>query len=208
MCRGKRGFTLLEVLVVAFLSVLGMVILVSVLVPTFRVAARGNQSVELQQMGAVAVQKLMADLDRTPVTGLVLPDQDSPRPSLALHRLSGVTAQGERQWDDRLVLYVWERQSGRLLRKEWPPEPPALSIAIDPSRPLQPSGQEVDRIAGSSNSTERPLALHVTSFELSSSSASELTLPLVLKLVLEQPLGGGESASLELTRKIYLRNES
>lgn len=134
-----RGYSLVEVIVASVLGLILLQLFVMVLVPMGRAAARGADQVELRQMAAAALDKVAADVDRTSSDGLSV----TPR-MLAVQPLAGVTADGAAAWTPELIVYG--AVSGKLLRRAWPPGPPALSWTPRSNHPAHATLAEMGRI--------------------------------------------------------------
>ncbi|MBI3927773.1 MAG: hypothetical protein HY319_19690 [Armatimonadetes bacterium] len=188
------GFTLVEVLVSAMLLSLLLFILGNMLVPAMRQTARVSGRSELQQLGSLASNRMLLDLQRSAPEGITLHSPTPERRLLAIHRLSSVDAGGERTWESELVLYEWKRPV--LTRSTSPLPEPATQPA-----PLRPTLEEVEEFLDNDRE-QRILARSASELELSVSGAS-----VELWLLLEAPVPGrNQPERLTVRRRAYLWN--
>jgi type II secretory pathway pseudopilin PulG len=211
--KAQGGWTLLEVLIAAGLSFLLLGLIVTFLIPVLRYSGRGALRVELQQQVRVGLQRILEDLQRSTASGVSLLESDGQGGPVALGivRLEELTAEAEQVWETQVVVYCWQPDTGRLIRKTWPPAPPAsLNPGLDPGKPTRLEPAELRLIAEEKNGTEVSVARDIALFEVShAGSGASLQPPLVLKLVGQAtPPGGTEPERFEETRSVSLRNAS
>ncbi|MBI3924749.1 MAG: type II secretion system protein [Armatimonadetes bacterium] len=155
----SRGFTLPEVLVAAVLTVLFFGMVFAVLIPGARSYVRGAVRADLSQQAALALKALTEDLEATAPALVGVTAQDRFPVILSMTRLAGVESSGERVWEDRVVLYCWDREKARLLRRE-------VEASLDPRRPRRLTDIEAAALAAGSAREERIMARDLDLFEV------------------------------------------
>lgn len=204
------GFTLLEMVVAGALTLIVFGLFFSVLAPVMHSSGRESVQVELQQLGLIASEKIINDLQASTPGGLtfLVPTDDTEPSGVALHRIEDVNSDGLQVWEDHLVVYYWDRDSSRLYRKEWPPTPPDFSEPVLTSRATVLDRAELWQVVVTPNGTERVLAAHVTDFVLQpANNPTGVGQPLQLHLELEAEVPGTERLErFELDQQIYIRN--
>lgn len=192
-CR-NRAFSLLEVLMVMALTVILLALLAQVLIPMGKGSRKGAQQIELQQVGQVALDRLVADLSLAPLEGVTLikPATTGARTLLAVQQLADVTATGGQQWKTTLNVYWHDPATRQLCVRVWPPGPPNLGRLPDPADPFEPTPSELTSLAQGG----RVLAGQVEAFEV-----DRTALPLKLRLALS-----AQDEKFELKRSLKLRN--
>lgn len=196
MSKARKGLSLAETLVGVTLALLVLGILFQVLGPTTELTARETERIELQQRGTVALRRLSTDLERSAPAG-VAAGVPTPGSVLTIHQLRGLTAQGTQDWEDLLRVYIWNSSSQELSRQEWPPGP-TLSQLIRSDVPFRPGAGDLVSLGQHRFLKSRTICRGLTQFEV------ELGQPMLVKLELEGP----KQQSLEMTRRIYLRNSA
>lgn len=172
------------------LVVIILTLLLQILIPMGRGTRRGAQQIELQQVAQVAMDRLLSDLSGTPRAGITLsPDGRT----FSLQQVTGVTATGKQEWDQKLIVYRYDPDARQLTRREWPPIPPDLGRLPDKASLFTPSSAELSQLSSGS----RVLAGEVEAFELDSAA-----LPARVRLALRSKMG----ETFELTRELKLRN--
>lgn len=188
--RGDRGFTFVEVLIASTLMALLFGVVSMAFGPTLRATGRSLLQAELQQQVDTALRFVESDVKRTVGGGIGLlpPDPDKPQQPVALGvvRLEGVASDGRQVWETQAVVYIWDRAQGRLLRRLYPPEPPAgLDVPFSPEHPVQLSHEALLPIASDPGRDMRVLATGVRRFEIrhgGEDTAIEPPLTLILEL--------------------------
>ena len=139
-----KGFTLVELLV-AF-ALLGLLALMFVwfIVPTMRMASLGTTRVDIQQMAVLACNRIAAELLDTSPSGVSLYSRAQADPAadpvvVAIVPLRDIDESGHRVWENRVSVYFWQRSTGKLLLRHYPPGPPG-ALTVNPlpvDRPTQ-----------------------------------------------------------------------
>lgn len=210
--RAERGFTFVEVLIASTMMLLLLGVVTQAFGPTLRATARNLVQAELQQEVDTALRALETDLKRTVGGGLGFlpaePDKPDQPVALGIVRLDGVASDGRQVWETAAVVYVWDRASGRLLRRTWPPEPPAgLDVGLSPGHPVQLPPEALLRIAREAGPDVRVLATGVRRFEIGHAGEDgAVEPPLTLTLELARTPAGAQAPEVWTgTRRVGFR---
>lgn len=178
-------------------------LVIQVVVPMARGTVRGTQQVELQQVGALALNQLCADLQSSSVAGIVAFPENGAEPALvSIHPLRTIDTSADQVWADELVLYWWSSSEQKLWRATWPhgggtPPPPT----DEPTRPTRAELLNVVRLPH--DRFRRAIATQVQQFEV-----DPLASPCRVSLRLQAPAPDGKPPeSFSLNRSLSLRNE-
>ncbi len=210
----RRALTLIEILVAATLLTLVTTLFLWFLVPTLRYTSRGTARADIQQMAILAGNKILADVKNSDIAGISIHPRSAADPSgpvvLALIPIDDVDPEGRRIWKPSVVVYYWERSSGHLFRKEWPPVPPG-ALSVDPlptNRPSQLATVDLLTLATSTNGSERSIAGDVVHFDIRhTGSGTTLGQPLTFEISIEQKVPGQQGLErFDLTQTVTLRH--
>ncbi len=128
----KPGFTLVEVLVAAFLGGLVLYVIITLLIPALRLSALGTTRVDLDGRASMFEQRLIRALRATPRTG-IMEDGGPERQVLSTHPVLGTVADSKQKWAPYLT--VFERRDDRLVEFRVPLNPipdKATVLALEP----------------------------------------------------------------------------
>ncbi|GMU50977.1 MAG: hypothetical protein AMXMBFR33_01230 [Candidatus Xenobia bacterium] len=154
----RKGFTLVEIMVAGALSLLVMGLVYAFLVPTMRAQLRGSTRAQLQLEATTALEAMARDLYRSAPGAWSLRTE---RPAaLGLMRQDTVLATGQRAWESFVIVYA--QLDDRLVRRQWPPEPPSLGIPLPGGgAPLRLGAAELAQVANTPAAQSRWLARDV-----------------------------------------------
>ncbi len=142
--RKGSGFTLVEVMVAGALTLLVLGLVYAFLVPTMRAQLKGTTRAQLQLEATNALETMARDLYRTAPGAWSL--RSEPPVALGLMRQDTVLATGQRTWDPFVIVYA--QLDDRLVRRQWPPEPPTLTVAVPGgSAPMRLGPDELRQVA-------------------------------------------------------------
>lgn len=210
----ERGYTFVEVLIASTLMALLFGVVSMSFGPTLRATGRSLLQAELQQQVDTALRFVEADVKRTVGGGIGLLPAEADKPqqpvALGLVRLEGVASDGRQVWETRAVVYVWDRTTGRLLRRVYPPEPPhGLDVPFSAEHPVQLAKEALLPLASDLGSDVRVLASGVRRFEVAHGGDDvAIEPPLTLILELARVLPGGKDTEPEVwtgTRRVSFR---
>lgn len=182
-----------------------MGLLTQFLIPAMRYSAEGQVKVEMQQQAIIAINKMVADLQRTTVGGLSLRTVDPV--TMAVVRIDTIDGNGFPSWASEAQVYWYDSGRERLMRETYPPQPPALGTVFLTSKPSTFSSIDLQDIASTDNGAERSLAMNVKRFEVRDADADPGLQALVLELELEKDIPHTDrKAKVVMSRYVYLRN--
>lgn len=211
MSRGRmtarRGFTLIDQLVVAGLLALLLTLTAQVLAPCLSVWQRSRTRSDLDQSARMLEYRLAEELRRSTAESVTVLAGELPAISfLSTRPASGTSYDGVtgRPIWTRVVAYYLDAPNRVLYRKEWPnprlgiSQVPALPYTLPTTTPLRLSEAELALLCTTANHTEQRASYHVS--ELSATVPSYGRLDVDLRLLTESR-SGPES----LLRSVVLR---
>lgn len=209
----RRGYTLIELLVGAALSLLILGLLLALYRFTVHEWSRLSTRVELQQMAAMALGRMADDARLSAPGGVSLvPTSGAEGAALALVRLEDVGTDGQQLWEERLIVYAWSPAERKLWRRSRAASGtskgngPPLKLARKHPSKLPPPLMRL--VASERDDGEVCVASGVVEFEASLAGSAETPAqPLSLRLVLEKPILHNRPERFELSRDVFLRNE-
>ncbi|MBI3926023.1 MAG: prepilin-type N-terminal cleavage/methylation domain-containing protein [Armatimonadetes bacterium] len=201
MSRGnsQRGWTLIELLIASTVAMLLLTMVVWFLVPAMRFSIEGTAKVELQESAVMALNKMIADLQLSPASGISI---STDPPAVAINRIEQIDANGSPQYEDKLRVYWYDSGRQQLTLEEYPPDPPGLGLTFVAGRPTKITSLDLQQIAQQTNNQERFLAGNVQSFSVTQQAG---VIILVLQMDKEIP-HTERRAQVTLSRRIHLRN--
>jgi len=112
----KRGFSLLEVMVAAALSLVLLLVLTQALIPIMRSSSRAVDHMELSQLTNNISQRLLEDLQSAPFPAIQFPPTGN-QTYFAVQPLERTTASGRPVYSEFLCVYSLNLDRGQLIRK-------------------------------------------------------------------------------------------
>lgn len=200
----KRGFTILEIMVSAALLLLATGLIFQFLVPALQASSRSQVRVEMQQTATVALEYMVRDLERTSPGGVTLESG-----ILAVNPVEQLQNDGTLIWEDVFVVYYWDTTNQRLIRREWPPGPPAPR----PEHLFRGRAKRLDSAILSQISVPAPddrvMATGVIDFAVEDTGTGVLAQPLTVRLRLQRGANTGrsEQETFEMKRVVYLEKQ-
>ena len=201
----RRGFSLLEIVVVCVLLSMVMLLGVRFLVPTLRISAKGTLRVQMQQTAVTALNKLVADYEASSPAGIGT--RSGAPVAVSICKLDRVQGDGTDVWSNHFIIYYCDIPTRQLRRREWPPgEPPATTeeTSILKARRLLPD--RIAAIVAEPAPVQTILAVDVESFRIlhpPGGDDNELVQPLRFQLTLKR----NDADTLTCTRSAYVRNQ-
>ena len=196
MTPGRRGFTLIEMVVAGGLVSLLLGVLVMLLFRTSNLVSRSTLLNELQSSGEAIYRRMAVLCNMSDAGGASYFSQDTDC-MLALHPVETITPGARKLYAPQVTVFAWERSTARLLmfQGEQLPE----SRRYDPTRLDQ-----VGMLALLRQASPKVLSERITLCSLTPISASGF--PLRLQLRLEHPVPHGPAQVYLLERSLCLRN--
>lgn len=200
MSFAKRAFSLVEVLLVAALMLVLLTLIVQVLVPMSKGSVRASEQVGLQQLAAVALERMVQELQACPPPALASFPPTAPGDPpvrLALHPVGGVGPGGDQFFPNQYVFYWLDSSQHRLWRAPW-----QRPFGFDDAPSLVPTATQFNTALAAPPPGTRVAAADVKEFEV-----TLLPLRVQLRLLLEHPAPDGRPPEqFELRRDVVLPN--
>ncbi|MCA9795648.1 MAG: hypothetical protein KC910_27760 [Candidatus Eremiobacteraeota bacterium] len=176
------------------------------LIPAMRYSAEGNMKVDLQQRAILAINRLVADLQRTNATGVTL--ALTAPVTVGIVRIEKIGADGFPSWDDEMQVYWYDDVRGDLHWETYPPSPPSLPVVFSSARPATITPSDLQSIAIQTSGAEHTLARDVTAFSVQDADPDPGMKGLLrIDLSLEKEIPHtARKATVEMTRFVQLRN--
>ncbi len=105
--RGRGAFTLVEVLVAAFLASIILYVVIALLIPAMRISSLGSIRVDLDQRAMLLERHLIRALKSTTRSGVMFLDLEN-RALLSTHPLEGALSGSRAEWSSSLALFYRE----------------------------------------------------------------------------------------------------
>ena len=185
------------------------------LVPGMRVSILGFTRAEIQQEALRAINAIARDIEVSASGGISLVSTGSNPEAgpvrIGIVRAAGVDPVGNRQWEDRLIVYSWERSGKPLIRKEWTtPGPPMLAIPLSGQVPVRAAASDLSAIADEPGLQAQFLARDVSELSITSPGGlSSVSTPVTLSITIKRQAATGrkDPEMVTFTRIISLRNQ-
>jgi hypothetical protein len=199
MSRSRRGFTLSEILVVAFLSVVVLGLMIQLLVPSIMLFRVESAATEAQQAAFIVVGRVSKALMNTQLnTVTLLYDVTADNPVAVSYQevapADPISTEGRPKFLPRFSLYYWNRPTGRIVYEETPDSPMPGHDWSDPQVPQRLSLTELRAYCTVPNGEERVVARNVVSFVVTDQDGDVALVhpPLVIEVTcqVEAPRGG------------------
>ncbi|MBI3928495.1 MAG: prepilin-type N-terminal cleavage/methylation domain-containing protein [Armatimonadetes bacterium] len=201
-----RGFTLLEVLVAATLSLLVLLVAYQLLVPSTRLAIQGASRTEVQQRCALILGRLVEDLQTSSAAGISYQNSTGPdEPAvIAIQPLEEVTSDPRTLYSRQLRTWTWTSADRTLRCHHWSEEPPG--IVLEEVFPNRLDSAALRLLTGLPAAAQtRTVIRDVVELSLSSpAGGGNIGRPLTLRLALEKR--ANPPVRFELERAVVLRN--
>ncbi len=197
--------TVVEMMIACAVVVLLGLMTINFLVPALSLSAQGSIRAEMQQQASVAMIRMVQDLEATSVGGIgLLPPNGTNPTGFAVNKIVAASDQSQ-TWADNLVCYLYYPDKKKLMRKTFPPNPPALTLPFNTNRPFRVTPVDLMQIANQANGTEMTLAINVEGFVVDMPGRS----PVEIKLTLQQTVPHTQKLeSLQFRRSVTVRNNS
>lgn len=164
----KRGFTLTELLVVMFLSIIVLFLVGQLVIPSLLLFNMESAATEAQQGTFILMGRLRQDLLNTEVDTVTI-SQDPVAISFqeVEEAIPFDSTTGLPNLENRFTVYYWNQADQVVYRRTWPPNPPDLGSAYDfsnPTRPLRLTPDHLRTITEQPNDRLRVIARNVSEF--------------------------------------------
>lgn len=197
--------TVVEMMIACLVVVLLGIMTVQVLIPAMALSAQGSIRAEMQQQASIALIGMVGDLEKTSIGGIsLLPPNGTDPTGFAVNRIASASDQSQ-TWESKVVCYYYFPTTRKLMRKDYPPNPPVVGLPFNPSRPVRVPAADMLNIANQTNGTEKSLATNVEAFTVTMPGRN----PIEIRLTLQQTVPHSQKVeTLELVRSVTVRNDS
>jgi prepilin-type N-terminal cleavage/methylation domain-containing protein len=128
---GRRGFTIVEVLVAASIALLVLGVAFALLRPALQRFSQGRTRAELQRQAETTLDRLEIDL-RLALAATASVGTGTDPTILGLVRAQDITPQGAQVWEKGVETYIYDPVQQQLRRSEWTPDaPPSLPVTTN-----------------------------------------------------------------------------
>lgn len=221
--RRPQGFTLIEVMTVAFLSLVVLTMVGSLMWPSVALYRREQSSSDAYQSALLVMHKLMPELLNAAQDSITLrQDATGPVPSaISFVPVKGFSPAGTPLYGDRVVFYYHDKTGRRVVRGEWQPKTAPLAAAdyaLDRPDPPQLTPDELAILVQhdlGQDMTGRVAGREVSEFTVTDSgppsdASRQLQLPLVVRVHVEVDIhhwsANAHKASVWLDDRVTPRN--
>ncbi len=173
----SAGFTLLEVMIAAGLTLLLLGIVIKIFVPAMSHSSQGTTRLELQQFAILAQQQIHRELSRTRFGGVSVADSN-----LLVHPQASLDSAGQPIWSDHVILFHLDSGSGKLGK---------YKLSSTPEKPNRYDPAGLLTLASSLPNPDKIIAGFVTEFHARMPVPATATVagkPFQVKLVLEKKI--------------------
>jgi len=172
--------SLLELVFAVTLASLLMTLFFQVLIPVAKGTVSTSDKAELEALAGVTLDKLTHDLHSSAASGVSsLELTSSPiRRSLAIHPLVTLGTDSRQVWDNKLVVWWWNAEEGRLWR--------GTAGTVPTDRPYRVPTADFPGLTVPTAYT-RPVAINVIDFQLTGIGAGTVNAVVGIKLRLQRP---------------------
>ncbi|MBI3928087.1 MAG: type II secretion system protein [Armatimonadetes bacterium] len=189
----RPGFTLLEILVVACLSLIVLTLIAQLLFPSFALFRSQMGFSEAHQSGMTAAARWKRELLNSMLATVTVGSEPTAISLVPVKESAPFDADGDPQLESEFVIY-YRGDRDRLLRKTWPAPAEAVPAGLfDGPEPPRLSPEQLRDVCTSTNGTERVLARYVEEMAMEDGDGGDVALlrpPLRLRLTCGVPVGG------------------
>lgn len=199
----RRGMTVVEMMIACAVVVLLGIMTINFLVPAMALSAQGSIRAEMQQQSSIALVQMIQDLQATSVAGVSLLPPNGTNPTGFGVDIIQSASDTSQTWEDKVRCYFYYPTQKKLIRKTFPPNPPALGLPFNPGRPVAVSPSDLMLLANTPNGTEKTLAINVESFTVDLPNDN----PVTIKMTLQQTVPHSQKLeTLDIQRVVCVRN--
>lgn len=206
-----HGFTLVELLIGLTLLSLLTLMFAWFIVPALRMASLGTTRVDIQQMAVLACNKVAADLQGSARLAVSLHSRAAADPGndpvvVAMVPIKDVDQNGRRIWKQEVVTYFWDRNTRLLLRRTFPPGPPA-SLSVDPLPVVGPTRFSTADLLALANPAAPVIRVASRVVNFDATKLSEPADAYVVDISIEENVSGKRQAErFDYKKVVSLRN--
>ena len=175
--KARSGFTLLEMMIAAGLTLLLLGVVIKIFVPAMSHSSQGTTRLELQQFAILAHQQIQKELSRTRFGGTSVANSN-----LLLHPQASLDSAGQPIWDNHVILFHLDSSSGKLGK---------YKLSAAPVKPNHYEPAALLTLAATLPRPEKIVAGFVSEFQAEMPVPATATIPgkpFQVKLVLEKKI--------------------
>lgn len=191
----QAGFTLLEMMIAAGLTLLLLGVVIKVFVPAMSHSSQGTTRLELQQFAILAHQQIHKELSRTRFGGVSVAESN-----LLIHPQASLDSAGQPIWSDHVILFHLDSSSGKLGK---------YKLSSTPVKPNRYDAPGLLTLATSLPAPEKIVAGFVSEFKAEMPVPATATVPgkpFQIKLVLEKKIARMDNpVQISLTQSFDFR---
>lgn len=194
----RRGFSLLEVIVaMGLISMLGLLI-IQVVIPSFRSTAETQKRISLQQKAMLLFRRLGNDVQDSSPAAISI--SSSPA-VIAGQPISEFTPEASQLYT--VGLWAYYQVGDEVRRVDWtPPGPPAISVTLQTTAPTRLTPADLAAFTTATIPLARTLTDQVRSLQLTHAGVGTAVAgPLTVEVVLGPP-GPNDPARVQM-RRVY-----
>jgi len=171
--RGRKAFTIPELLVVFFLFLIVLAMMMQLFVPSLALFRIQNARSEVQQAPLVCTRWLQAHLANSMLDTLTVLYSPAAISFVAINEADPYDAStGSPKLEKRFVVLWHDKSAGMIKYREWPPVPPRSPGSVDPAgyqfdfsrKPLSLTAQDLGTIINEAGTDYHVLARNVEKF--------------------------------------------
>jgi hypothetical protein len=212
--RDSAGFSVLEMLIAASVTVIFFGMVFAFLVPCMKIFALGSVRAQIQQEALRAANRVSGDLEQGVFPGVTLSlpsgDPDTGPMYLGVMRLENVDDRGRQILKQNLVVYSWAGVGSPIIRKEWRAGlPPSVTLTFN--APAGVPDATLLQIANEPALQGQILARDVDKFRIDCQNiTTDPVPPFIITLIISRADNTGRlgKETFTIRRSVDLRNQS
>ncbi len=200
-----RGFSVLELIVTAALGLLLLSVCIQFLIPSLNVTARETARSQMQERASMVLRRLTNDLGTSSAAGITLRNATPAEAAcFTIQPVKSLATNLQNQYEEKLIVYTWDKTSKQVWRRVWPPEPPSLALTLKPLNPDRVPNSALNAFAAAGGTDL--LANDVTELAVKSPlDPPNLGTPLTLSIECVQKPAAGRNETFRLEAVVDLR---
>lgn len=186
--RRAPGFTLIEILVVCFLSVIVLLLMMQLMLPSVLLFKTESSRSEAQQNVLILVHRLESQLNNSQLASVtILPDYGAISFQQLVEADPFASDTGKPRQQDSFTIYFYDSTAQTVYHKRWPPGPPNFGSTYDFSdatKPQRLTQAHLEQICLTRTGDERVVGRHISTWEVDDDDNSPFNLNPPLRLTL------------------------
>ncbi|MCA9795948.1 MAG: hypothetical protein KC910_29270 [Candidatus Eremiobacteraeota bacterium] len=186
--KSASAFTLIEILVVCFLSVIVLLLMMQLMLPSVLLFKSESSRSEAQQNVLILVHRLESQLVNSQLASVTISPDDG---AIAFQQLVEAdpfaSDTGKPKQRDYFTIYFYDATAQTVYQKRWPPGPPSFGPTYnftDATKPQRLSQAHLEQICSTKTGDERVVGRHITTWEVNDDDDDPFNLNPPLRLTL------------------------